>query len=528
MPQNKITYKASGFFSTLIVDYLEKKKETVHLYNRFPCIENFEAQIVEKTENFPLQNRAALVESLKRQNEKIKLSLYSQNNIELLSKQNTFSITTGHQLSLFTGPLYLIYKIVSVIRLCEDLKVKYPNNNFVPVFWMASEDHDFEEISTFKTKGQNISWEQTQKGAVGRIDTKSLGNVYEVFSRVIGDSNRPKELKELFEQAYLSNQNLAEGTRCLVNELFGERGLVIIDGDDKQLKGLFFDVIADELRNQSACKNILQTLEGFEYKVQVNPREINLFYLGDGFRERIVWDNGKYKVINTSLEFTRDEIFALVQSQPELFSPNVVMRPLYQETVLPNLAYIGGGGEIAYWLELKQYFEASNVTFPMLVLRDSAIVLSQKQKEKVEKQGAIIKDLFLKRVDLEKALAKKYSEEPIDFSSYKETLITQFDELEGLVKQTDPSFDGAVAAQRKKQLNGLDMLERRFLKAQKIKNRDAINKVLSLQAQVFPNGALQERQLNFSEIYLEYGTSFFDELYAKFNPLENQFKVIVL
>lgn len=528
MPQEKITYRDSGCFSTLIMDYLDQKSETIHLYNRFPSIDNFETQMEEKSQNFSMKNRQVLVEVLKRQNNRIGISSKTIQNIERLSLTNTFTVVTGHQLSLFTGPLYFIYKIVSVIRLCEDLKVKYPNKNFVPVFWMASEDHDFEEISTFKTKGQSIDWEQSQKGAVGRIDTKSLDSVYKYFAAVIGDSKNANDLKSLFRRAYLGNQNLAKATQYIVNELFGEKGLVIIDGDDKQLKSLFTASIVNELCDQLACKNILKTLENFEYKVQVNPRVINLFYLGDGVRERIVLDNEKFKVNNTSLEFTREEILSLAQSNPELFSPNVVMRPLYQETVLPNLAYIGGGGEIAYWLELKQYFETSNVTFPMLVLRDSAVVLSRKQKEKLEKQGISVKDLFLKREGFEEALAKKYSEIPIDFSSYKAIVTKQFNELEKLVKQTDPSFDGAVAAQRKKQLNGLDNLENRFLKAQKIKYSDYINKALSVQEQVFPKGGLQERQLNFSDFYLEYGNAFFDQLYLNLNPLENQFKIIVL
>ena len=524
MPTDCITYQKSGYFSKLIVDYLDEKSEIQSLYHRFPTLENFASQIDEKAKNYSLNNRLVLVEALKNQYLNFSISEGTQTNIELLKSGNTFTITTGHQLNLFTGPVYFLYKIASVINLCKQLKAKYSEYHFVPVYWMATEDHDFEEINHFNIKDKKVKWERESFGPVGRLSTEGLNQVFEEFSKAIGLGETAEYLKELFQKSYLEHTNLADATRFLANELFSEEGLVIIDGDNRNLKTLFSPYIKDELLHQNSFKEVSKTIIQLkEYNVQVNPREINLFYIEDNLRERIVFENNTYKVNHTEIHFSEAEILEVLNNSPEKFSPNVILRPLYQEVILPNLAYIGGGGEIAYWLEVKSNFNSQNVTFPILMLRNSFVVVTKKQMEKMEKLQITWSDLFLPREELIQLKTKELSSIKIDFSEQKETLQKQFSELLKIAEQTDKSFLGAVKAQEAKQLKGLENLEKRLLKAEKRVHSEKLERITDIQNQLFTNGSLQERKSNFSEFYSK---KFNNDVVLLSNPLNIDIKVI--
>ncbi|MEC4003917.1 bacillithiol biosynthesis cysteine-adding enzyme BshC [Flavobacterium sp. SUN052] len=529
MPTDCISYQKSGYFSKLIVDYLDKKPQLKQLYNRFPEIENFKAQIEEKSQNFPLENRQILVSELKKQYQNFEVSETTLNHIELLSNSTTYTITTGHQLNLFTGPLYFIYKIISTINLCKQLKSEFPQYNFVPIYWMATEDHDFDEINYFNFKNKKIQWKEESFGPVGRLSTENLKEVYNAVEKEFGTSINGVYLKNLFENSYLKHSNLADATRFLANELFQNEGLVILDGDSKELKKIFIPYAKNELVNRTSFTKVSETNVILkEYGIQVNPREINLFYIEDHLRERIVFENNKYNINNTKIEFSESEILNELQNNPEKFSPNVILRPLYQEVILPNLCYIGGGGEIAYWLELKSNFESNNITFPILLLRNSVVLVSEKQVEKATKLNLTWKDLFLNQQILFDSKTKEFSEFKIDFSEQKEFLKKQFETLATIANQTDKSFIGAVKAQEAKQINGLENLEKRLLKAEKRVHTDKLDRIFLLQNELFPNQSLQERKANFSEFYLEYGNEFIGKLLVSLNPLSTEFKVITL
>lgn len=526
-----IPFKETGYFSKLICDYLDQKKELDPFYNRFPTPENFQAQIEEKAKNFPQSHRKILVESIQAQYKGIEISEATQSNIAALGMDNTFTVVTGHQLNLFTGPLYFLYKIVSTLNLAKKLKENHPANNFVPVYWMATEDHDFDEINYFNLHGKKIRWNKQAKGAVGRLSTEGLDEVFEAFAAELGQYGPVARLKELFQKAYLEHNSLTGATRYLANALFAEYGLVIVDGDDLELKKLLVPFVEKDIFEQTAFKEVSKTIAGLanisqDYTVQVNPREINYFYLKDGMRERIVERNGKYHVINTHIDFTPDALKEELHAHPERFSPNVVCRPLYQEVILPNLCYIGGGGELAYWLEFKSYFDALGVAFPMLMLRNSVLIITEKQSEKVEKMDLKVGHLFLKQHSLINKKIRDISNIDIDFTPQKQLLEEQFKQLYELAEQTDESFLGAVKAQEIKQKKGLDHLEKRLLKAQKRKLEDHVVRLTKLQNELFPNRSLQERQLNFSEMYLEMGDAFVPMLMDSLDPFCAEFMVL--
>jgi bacillithiol synthase len=531
MPNDCITLQNSGYFSKIIIDYLNEKNDLKPFYHRLPNIENFDLQIKEKSENYnekDFNKRTILVQTLENQYQDINATELTKQNISSLFNDNTFTITTGHQLNLFTGPLYFLYKIISTINLCKELKMKYPNQNFVPVYWMATEDHDFEEINYFNFKGKKFRWNKATSGPVGRLSTDGLQEVYDIFAKDLDSGNNANEIKKLFENAYLKHSNLADATRFLANELFGKYGLVILDADDKNLKQLFVPIIENELLHQKSFEKVNETISGLkDYEIQVNPREINLFYILDNLRERIILENGIYKINNSNIEFNETEILLELENFPERFSPNVILRPLYQEVILPNLCYIGGGGEIAYWLELKSTFKLHNITFPMLLIRNSVLLANVKQVNKIDKLDLTWHDLFSKQQDLIKNQTIKKSNFEIDFETQKTFLKQQFIELYEISNKTDKSFIGAVKAQEIKQIKGLDNLEKRLLKAQKRVLAEALNRIIEIQNELFPNKGLQERQVNFSEFFIENGFGLIEKLIENLKPLSNQFEIVV-
>jgi bacillithiol biosynthesis cysteine-adding enzyme BshC len=525
-----ISFSKTGYFSSLISDYLDENQRLKPFYNRFPNLENFKPQIEEKESSFNKESRTVLVEVLNKQYKNIETSESTKRNIEALKHSKTFTITTGHQLNLFTGPLYFLYKIVSAINLSIKLKDSYPNYNFVPIYWMATEDHDFEEINYFNFKGKKVHWNKDSKGAVGELSTNGLDEVFELLTKELGSSQNANYLKTLFQKAYLDHDSLADATRFLANELFKDHGLVIIDANNSKLKRQFIPYIEDELVNQTSYKSVSTTSEGLskDYGIQVNPREINLFYLNENLRERIVFEDDLYRVLNTDILWSKNEIQKELLYHPERFSPNVIMRPLYQEVILPNLCYIGGGGELAYWFQLKAFFNKVTVPFPILLLRNSALIQTEKQSEKLRKLNISKEDIFLKQDTFINKKVREISNIDIDFSLQKKHLIQQFEDLYKLAEKTDKSFLGAVKAQEVKQLKGLDNLENRLLKAQKRKLSDQVSRMVDIQNELFPNGSLQERSTNFSEFYLEFGDSLISKLIKNLKPLKGEFIILIL
>ena len=532
MPSDCISFRETNYFSSLICDYLEQSPSLKPFYNRFPVLENFEAQIAEKEQAYSSDTRKVLVEALKAQYQGIQATEATLEHINALESAHTFTVTTGHQLNLFTGPLYFLYKIVSAINLAKTLNAQYPDKKFVPIYWMATEDHDFEEINFFNFKNKKIQWTREASGGVGKLNTAGLDKVLEVFAAQLGPGKHAHYIKTLFEEGYLKHDNLAAATRYIANALFGAHGLIIIDGDDTALKRLFIPYVERELQEQISYKKVqktnvqLQEIEDKSYGIQVNPREINLFYLKDAMRERIIANNGSFKVNNTELSFTKQELLQELYAFPERFSPNVIMRPLYQEVILPNLCYIGGGGELAYWFQLQNYFKEVKVPFPMLLLRNSALIVTKKQSKKLEKLGLSIRDMFQKQGNLINERTKALSTINIDFSEQKAHLKKQFEALYSLAEKTDSTFLGAVGAQERKQIKGLEHLEKRLLKAQKRQLSDVLLRTTCLQDELFPRQSLQERNTNFSEFYLEHGDQLIAQLVLNLQPLRGEFLIL--
>jgi len=532
MKAHHIHLTETGYFSDLMCDYLSDKKELASFHSGIPSFENLYQQASTKKGVYPSETRKTLCETLHQQYTGLDLGTAVTENLQLLENDNTLTVTTGHQLCLMTGPLYFIYKIISTIKLCRQLKEKYSNLDFVPVYWMATEDHDFEEISSFVFRRKKFKWNNESSGAVGKIKTKSLVSLLNLFKQELGNHINAANLKNLIEESYEAEGDLSNATRIFVHSLFKSYGLLILDADDAALKKQFIPYFREELQEQTCEKKVITQIESLKekyhtnYKPQVNPRNLQLFFLEEGKRHRLEKKEMDFTLEGKEETISEEEIQGWIEDTPEKFSPNVLMRPLYQEVILPNIAYIGGGGELAYWLQLKSFFDSQKVPFPLLILRNSALVIGEKNSQKINKLDLEFKDLFLKRNALINKKVRQISNIDLDLSSFKKILEEQFDQLELLTRETDASFEGAVKAQKSKQFKGIDHLEQRLLKAQKVKLKDHVERLALFHEQLFPGGQLQERVENFSDFYLEYGNEFLEFLIKTFEPLSAEFTII--
>lgn len=518
MVHKKIPLAETKAFSSFFLDYIQQKETLKPFYHRFPAPENFREQIAEKAKSFPKAHRDVLVSVLQKQYEGVNVSDAVSNNIEMLKKPDTFAVTTGHQLNIFTGPLYFIYKIITVINACRKLKSDYPEFNFVPVYWMASEDHDYDEIRYFRLYGKKYIWETDQKGAVGRFNTKDL---QKLLAEIPGDIS-------VFEEAYTKNKTLAGAARHYVNGLFGAQGLVTIDADNRDLKALFKPVMESDIFNHSTVELVTATnkqLAELGYKTQVFCRDINFFYLDDGLRSRIEKHHDRYRVVDTDIEFSEAELRSVIESSPEKLSPNVILRPLYQEWILPNLAYVGGPAESVYWLQLRKVFDHYKIPFPMLMPRNFALVVNHTIQRKLEKTGLQLNHYFDDKNYLFNHWTLKNSREDLTVGSERDIIRKIYSDLKRRAESIDKTLGPFAGAEGTRVINGLEKIERKLLRAEKRRHNDKLRQVEAVKDALFPNGSLQERVDNFLNFYQE-DKDFVKKMIDCLDPFDYEFNVV--
>lgn len=527
-----LDYKETGFFSKTVLDYLESAPELDELYSFIPGAERLQ-QLIDQQQQKTL-NRPVLVSVLKEQYARINAAAGTidplvEQNIDSLERATTFTVTTGHQLNIFTGPLYTIYKILGTIKAARQLSTE--THKVIPVFWMATEDHDFAEINHLNIGDRAVNWEMEAGGAVGRLDIKSIQPALGKVLSSIGVSPFLHAIERICRNAYLNNKTLADASRFLYNELFGAYGLVILDADDARLKKEFAGIMEDDILNQHSFPLVSQSnakLEAAGYHVQVHPREINFFYLQPGSRERLIQDGTGFKVLNTAVHFTTEELQAELAAFPERFSPNVIMRPLYQEAILPNLAYIGGGAEVSYWLSIRPAFAKFGIPYPMLLLRNSAMLVDQISHKRAEKLGFETKDLFKDTREQIRSYVKRSSEKVLDFEAERIELRKLYKAIELKAAAVDPTLAESTRAITARSKKMIDALESKMFRAEKDKFDTEMSQIFKINQKLFPNHTLQERVENFLPYYARLGPALFDILLESFDPFGKQMTVINL
>ncbi len=515
MKLEKISLGETGNFSPIFLDYIAGKPSLQPFYDSPPTPDSFEKKIQGKA--FSQANREILHQVLKQQYLSLTVHTAVEQNIDALLQSQTFTVTTGHQLNIFSGPLYFVYKIVTTINACKVLQEKYPHHRFVPVYWMATEDHDFEEINHFSLFGNTYVWQTAQTGAVGRFKP----DMEQLFKTI------PEKLP-LFEKAY-QQATLADATRYFVNALFGESGLVVLNADHADLKALLKPVIKDDLLNHHAVSlagKASEELEELGYKAQVHPREINFFYLDEGIRERLVKEAGSYFVLNTDLQFSEEELLDVLDKHPEKFSPNVVMRPLYQEVILPNLAYIGGPGELAYWLQLKGVFEKYETPFPLLMPRNFALIINRVCAKRLYKLGIHLPDLFLPKQALRAQYVEANSHGSYNIERENQVVQQVFNALQVKATSIDPSLKGYVGAAGASAIKLLERMENKMRKAEEKHHEISLGQLDALKAALFPGNGLQERVENFLSFQIN-TPDFIGAIQAVLDPFDYRFNILI-
>jgi bacillithiol synthase len=525
-----LSYNSTQAFSKIVTDYLQQSDLLKPFYEHAPTVEGIRAAIDQRKKINT--NRTLLVNTIQKQYSGLPISEKVKTNIDLLLKENVFAVTTAHQPNIFTGPLYFIYKIMHAVKLAEELTLQFPDNQFVPVYYMGSEDADLEELGTIHIGGQSLIWNTKQTGAVGRMKVdQSFLQMMNTIEGQIGVLPFGNELIELYKASYTEGKLIQQATLELVNQLFAAYGVVVLMPDQAELKAAFSSVIQKELLEQFSRPIVEHTAASISlnYKVQASGRAINLFYLIDNHRERIELNaEGQYEINALNLVFSKEEMLQELANYPERFSPNVILRGVFQEMILPNIAFIGGGGELAYWLELKNVFKAVNIPYPVLVLRNSFLVIEKTQKEKLAKLAFSEIDLFADSSELINRTVKANSNHQLSLINELTAIDLLYQQLQNLSGAIDVSLVDHVIAIKSKAIKKVEQLEKKMLRAEKEKFQMAIQQITQLKSSLFPGNHLQERHDNFSIFYSKYGNHWLRFIHQASQGLRQAFGIIYI
>ncbi len=524
-----LPYSRTGAFSKLVCDYVAGA-DSLRPFYLHEVNENGLLAAIEARKGFDTP-RKVLAEVLAEQYATTVLHPSQAVHLRALKDTNTFTIVTAHQPNIFTGPLYFIYKIMHAIRLADELTAKWPQYRFVPVYYMGSEDADLEELGYIYAGDEKLVWQTSQTGAVGRMNTRGLEQIIERLKGQFGFLPFGAQMVRMLEEAYEGPVNIQQATFKLVNQLFASFGLLVLIPDHPKLKAEYASVMKRDLLEQFSSGIVSATIERLQenYKVQAAGREINLFYLfDDGRRERIEWTGDRYRVLFSDLSFTRESLLAELDAHPQRFSPNVILRGMFQETILPNIAFIGGGGELAYWLELKDLFAEAGVPYPMLLLRNSFLLVNEKAAGLQQKLGLGTEELFLPQQALENLLAERLHGNRYDTSAAALEMRDFYHRLAEQAGIIDGTLREHVAALQARALKKLGSLETKMKRAERRKLKDESNQLERLKQLLFPNGNLQERTGNFMPYFAQYGPDLLQKLYRESLTLQQEFTVSYL
>lgn len=530
MDTHYFDFASIGKFSYNDMAYAMGNQDLEDFYQFSPHHETLE-QVAAERKKFPV-DREMLVRVIKGQYEIFCQDRAVFDRIEQLKNPDTYTIITAHQPTLLTGPLYFIYKALSAIKVAENFNNSRQQIVAQPIFILGGEDHDFEEMNHLQLFGKQIVWEDHQGGSVGRYEIDSLTPVIEDVIGILGQSENAQKLIDKLQVAFENPDTYGQGMQHFVHELLGHLGILIVNMDEVEFKRKMIPIFIDDILHHSSY-NVVQQIQatfsaaGFEQQAYVRP--INLFYLTPHERDRIEkGEDGYYYSVNEGKKWSRDEIVKEINEHPGRFSPNVILRPVYQETIFPNLAYVGGGGEISYWLERKNQFQSLEVFYPMLIRRDSYQLISKRDYEAVLEWGFTLEDLMLPEHQLIEKYLSLHGREEINLSSEIEALTPLEEAIQTKVEAIDPTLVARIGAQFSKFKNDLQGVEKRLKKTEKQSHDKDINKIKKIQSKLFPGNGLQERTDNFMSWYILHGEGFFKVLLESADPFDARLKTIVI
>ncbi len=505
----------------LFLDYLYEFDNVRKFYkSNFREQETYET-LFNKLENFKRPHRNQLVELIKKQYQNIRISKQTESNIDALYSNKTFIVCTGQQLGIFGGPLYTFYKTITAIKLSQYLKERYDNYQFVPVFWLEGDDHDFEEVRKFTILNNNnelISLkyddgleEEINRGCIG---LKSFNNNTEKLFEDLSIHLRETEFKnsviELLKSFYKSDNTFLTSFRNLMIKLFDDYGLIVFNPLDSEVKKLLTPIFSEEITNYRA--HTIQLVERSAeleetYHAQVKVKPINLFFIENNERLLIEPVEEEYRLKGRRKKFTKDELLDQLNKFPEKFSPNVLLRPICQDYLFPTAFYVGGPSEISYFAQLSPLYDIYNIVQPIIYPRASATIVEKNIKSIIEKYNLDYVNLFTTEDELITKIIEQNSTTDINalFENTQLNVEKILSELGNNLSSIDKSLLDVTNKTKTKIEEILNYLKTKALELEKSKHEVTIRQLTKARNILYPNNNLQEREINFIYFANKYG-----------------------
>jgi bacillithiol biosynthesis cysteine-adding enzyme BshC len=461
-------------------------------------------------------------------------------NIDSLKEKNTLAVVTGQQLGILGGPLYTFYKIITAIKLSEHLKERYDAYNFVPIFWLEGDDHDFEEVRSIgilndvneltKIFYNDEDLDDETRSSVGYLNIKdSISSFFDNLDKNLRDTEfKPEFLKKL-KDIYSNGKSFKQSFKELILWFFDKYGLIIFDPQDVIIKNLLKPVFKKEINDfrlhTEKLVQVSATLEEL-YHAQVKVRPVSLFYSTEDGRFLIEPVENEFRLRRKRKKFTQEEIIDEINNRPENFSPNVLLRPICQDYLLPTAFYIGGPGEISYFAQITPLYDFYKINQPIIYPRASATIYEKNLENLFEKHNLQFEDVFSNSDELKTRVINSISKYSVDdiFGESNNQIEHVLDRLKEKLFEFDKTIADSTGKYRQKILNYLDELKGKAIEAQKKRHEITLRQIDKLTNSLFPNNTLQERELNFVYFYNKYGEKFIERLFEelKINTFDHQ------
>ncbi len=526
MKEFALDLKNLDYLSPIIKAFLNHDEAIMKFTDYNTDLSQMSDLIKQKTNSY--QYRTVLNEVLKTQYQQLPMYPEVQQNLDLLYQQNTFTITAAHQPNLLMGPNYFVIKILEAVGLCQSLQRQFPQYHFVPVYYMGSEDADMEELNNIHVFNEKLSWQTEQTGAFGRmIIDQAFIQLLKKLEGIIATNQCGIELIEKMKQSFQINKTIQEATLDFVHSLFGKYGLIILCPDQPVLKKCLLPFALKELKEHH-CSTVLenQTKPNFPFEMTIVWRDINFFILEHQHRLKIK----HHTELNTfevgENKYTYEEFVHKISLNPELISPNVVLRPVFQELILPNIIFIGGSGEISYWLQLKDVFNSFGMKLPILKLRNTFTFIKNRIFQQWLKINIPLEYIFKPAEDIKHYFLYHLNDYQYDLTSLVEKQEQLMAELKIILNKHDKSLESHLNNIKSEWAKTLKELEIKIKRSQKRKEIDTMNIIEKMKLECFPKNTLQERLVNFSEINIFMGTEMFDQIILKSQQLDSKFNII--
>jgi bacillithiol synthase len=539
-----IHYSDLPGFSNLFLDYINEFENVSKYYKRNVHSQSDYDELFKVLVKKDRSITAKTVEIIKKQYSDLQPSKKTQHNIELLEANSTFAVVTGQQLGIFGGPLYTFYKTITAIKLCQQLKEKYENFNFVPVFWLESEDHDFDEVSTTTILGKEnqlveLKYHDGLEDGINRgpisnnIFNEDLNNVFTQIKENLRDTDFKKNVVDYVEEIYRKDKTFLQSFKELLFSIFDEYGLIILNPSDKELKELLKPIFKNELQNFREHTNILveRSAELDEiYHAQVKVKPINLFMIEENERLSVEPNEEEFRLKGKRKKFTFEEIMALADEKPEKFSPNVLLRPICQDFLLATAFYVAGPSEISYFAQLMPLYDIFNIPAPIIYPRSSATIVEKGVKNIFDKFNLTFTDFLLEDNSVFSKVMDTVAEANIDtvFQDANKNIEIVFDNIRSYVFNVDKTLVDLALKTQEKVLQNVEQLKGKAAGAEKKKHDIVFRQLAKVSNVLYPNQNLQEREINFLYFVNKYGFDFLKDLFNELAVSKFEHQVIEL